>query len=128
MALVGFNRPDAMKVAKVVGDAYRQGAVTPPGHQRARSIPIKPGVIVAVTLEQDGGAEGTATTACTFTYTATYLTGEAISTTGLSPEHSSRGEAGIMLVATRGGVYRDYDGVVHLAWANERPATSECNG
>lgn len=86
---------------------------------------VPPGTLFAVNLSRDGGADGSGSTAVTYTYTATSITTDAPTLgTGLTPDKPR--PIGLMAVATKGVGYYDASGNFMLAEAYEVDRTVYC--
>jgi hypothetical protein len=83
------------------------------------------GTLFAVVLVQDGGANGTASAAPTFTYTINDINDEVeLEGTPQAPELGRPN--GAVTAATRGMAYYDVDGDITLFYAHEVPTTDTC--
>jgi hypothetical protein len=82
-------------------------------------------VEMQVNLTQTAGSDGNATTACSYTYTPTDLSGNAVkdasgtTLTAMSPTHNR--PIGKTIVATQGVLVFYPDGSIHLRWTDEVP-------
>ena len=83
------------------------------------------GTLFAVVLVQDGGANGTASAAPTYTYTINDINDEVeLEGTPQAPELGRPN--GAVTAATRGMAYYDGDGDITLFYAHEVPTTDTC--
>lgn len=123
---VKFTKPAAQRIARVV----REWEATP-GGQAPRPAPrgraTHPQTLFAVRVTIDGGAAGSATTNCTWTYAVSLDSGYALGT-GMTPKRRRFPDTPYTTTPndTWGAGFFDKDGVFVLWDANELPETEEC--
>jgi hypothetical protein len=83
------------------------------------------GTLFAVVLVQDGGANGTATAAPTYTYTINDINDE-VELEGTPQSPTLARPNGAVVAATYGMAYYDVDGDITLFYAHEVPTTDTC--
>lgn len=98
--------------------------VPPPTKRGVATGNDDPYGLFPVTVSQTGGSAGDATTACSFTYTATDLDANELGT-GMSPTWA-RPAAGAMVAATHGLGYYDSTGAFVLYQVDEQPDVVSC--
>lgn len=97
--------------------------VWPPQEPDDSSDDTRSGVLFAVNLAEDGGADGSQTAEPTYTYTVTSLDGEQLATTAAP---SAGRDTGSFSAATLGVGYKDTAQTFHLLLAFESPNTAAC--
>jgi len=83
------------------------------------------GTLFAVVLVQDGGANGTASAAPTYTYTINDINDE-VELEGTPQSPTLARPNGAVTAATYGMAYYNVDGDITLFYAHELPSTTTC--
>lgn len=124
---VKFSEPDARRIAKVVRASEQQKGYALIERLMQVSSTRVPSPIFAVRVYIDGGAAGSASSACTWTYRITTMSGRDLGT-GLSPIKRRYSPAiySVTPDGTVGTAFFDDKGDLQLYDANELLATVDC--
>ncbi len=117
------------RAAKKIVETVRKVSATVPtkgGAQRSRDLKTMPQLLFAVRVSVDGGASGSASTSCSFTYAAELDDGFELGT-GLTPKKCRLPNVPYTAPAdgTWGAGFYDKDGAFQLWDANECPQVED---